>query len=178
MGEEQRTFLRIPTNMQGRMRLVASEGEHQLFREAPITSTAVSAMDLKNAGANEAMVNALLSLDRKLDMLIGIHTRDCLQEQFPHPIEIVEISGAGVKVACPYPLVMDQLVEVVITLTQLPIRMAAAIGRVIREEVLDGRQIWAIDFTKIRDRDLETIVQFVFQTQRDELRVKKWEQPG
>ena len=176
MDDEQRTFLRIPTNLHGRMRILNSERELQLFREAPITSIAVSAMELKAAGINEALINALQSMDRKLDMLIGIHSQDSLQEDFPHVLEVVEISGAGVKVACSYPLGVNQLVELVITLTQLPVRLAGALARVVREEPLDGRQIWALDFTRIRDRDLETIVQFVFQTQRDELRVKKWEQ--
>jgi len=176
MGEEQRTFLRIPTNLHGRMRILSSERELQLFREAPITSTSVSSMDLKAAGINEALISALQAMDRKLDLLIGIHSQDSLQEDFPHLLEVVEISGAGVKIACPYPLAIGQNVEVVITLTQLPVRLAGALARVIREEALDGRQIWALDFTRIRDRDLETIVQFVFQTQRDELRVKKWEQ--
>ena len=86
----------------------------------------------------------------------------------------MEISGAGIKGISDKPLPMGQLAEVFITLTQLPVRMAAAIGRVLREEMEDGRYGWALDFTKIRDRDLESIVQFVFQTQRDELRGKKW----
>lgn len=176
MGEEQRTFLRIPTNLHGRMRILSSERELQLFREAPITSTSVSSMDLKSAGINEALITALQAMDRKLDLLIGIHSQDSMQEDFPHVLEVVEISGAGVKIACPYPLAIDQHVEIVVTLTQLPVRLAGALARVVREETLDGRQIWALDFTRIRDRDLETIVQFVFQTQRDELRVKKWEQ--
>ena len=175
MGEEQRTYLRIPTKLHGRMRLVSSDKELQLFREAPITSTSVTAMELKSAGLNEALVNALLAIDRKLDLLIGIHTQDSLLDDFPQTIEVVEISGAGVKMTSTDPLAVGQLVEVVITMTQLPVRMAGAIGRIIRDEMLDGVRVWALDFTKIRDRDLETIVQFVFQTQRDELRVKKWE---
>lgn len=175
MAEEQRSFLRIPTNLHGRMRLVASDTELQLFREAPITSTAVTGADLRNAGLTESLVSALLSFDRKLDLLIGIHTQDSLQDDFPYPIEVTDISGAGVKMISSHPLAVGQLVELVITMTQLPVRMAGAIGRVTREETVDGRQVWAVDFTKIRDRDLETIVQFVFQTQRDELRVKKWE---
>lgn len=176
MDEEQRTFLRIPTNLHGRMRFLSSGKELQLFREAPITSTSVSSMDLKAAGVNEALISALQAMDRKLDMLIGIHSQDSLQEDFPHLLEVVEISGAGVKIACAYPLTIGLYVEVVITMTQLPVRLAGALARVVREETFDGRQIWALDFTRIRDRDLETIVQFVFQTQRDELRVKKWEQ--
>ena len=175
MAEEQRTYLRIPANLRGRIRVVASEREMQLFREAPITSLAVSAMELKSAGLSEGLVNALTAMDRKLDMLIGLHSQDNLQGDFPHPVEILEISGAGVKLACAGSLTMGGLIEIVIVLTQLPVRMAGAIGRVIREENIDGRQVWAVDFTRIRDRDLETIVQFVFQTQRDELRVKKWE---
>jgi hypothetical protein len=175
MGEEQRTFLRIPTNLRGRMRAVAHERELQLFREAPITSISVSAQDLKSSGLSDGLVNALMAMDRKLDMILGIHSQDSLKKDFPHQIEVYEISGAGVKMTSSMPLAPGQFVEVVLVLTQAPIRMAGAIGRVVREEDVDGRKLWALDFTRIRERDLETIVQFVFQTQRDELRVKKWE---
>jgi hypothetical protein len=175
MAEEQRTFLRIPTNLRGRMRLVASDNELQLFREAPFASSSVITAELKNAGLSEALIAALQTIDHKLDMLVGIHTQDSLQIDFPHMVEVLEISGAGVKLVSSYPLAVDQTLELVITLTQLPVRMAGSIGRVTRAEVLDGRQLWAVDFTKIRDRDLESIVQFVFQTQRDELRARKWE---
>uniref|UniRef100_A0A7C4EM06 PilZ domain-containing protein n=1 Tax=Fundidesulfovibrio putealis TaxID=270496 RepID=A0A7C4EM06_9BACT len=174
--EEQRTFLRIPTNLRGRVRIAATGTELQLFREAPITSTTVSAMDLRSSGLHEGLVNALLAMDHKLDLLIGIHAQDSLQSDFPHVVEIIEISGAGVKLVCDAPrLEVGQYLELVITLTQLPIRMAGALGRLVREEIIDGRRVLAFDFEKIRDRDLESIVQFVFQTQRDELRVKKWE---
>jgi len=175
MGEEQRTYLRIPTYLRGRMRLVSNGHEQQLFREAPIVSTAVTAMELKGAGVNEALINALTAIDRKLDLLIGIHAQDSLQGDFPHSVDVMEISGAGVKIASACQLQPGQNIELVITLTQLPVRMAGALGRVVREETLDDNQVWAIDFTHIRDRDLESIVQFVFQTQRDELRVRKWE---
>jgi len=175
MAEEQRTFLRIPTNLRGRMRLVASENELQLFREAPFASSSVTSAELKNAGLSDALITALQTMDHKLDMLVGIHTQDSLQVDFPLMAEVLEISGAGVKLVSSSPLAVDQIVELVVTLTQLPVRMAGAIGRVMRGEELDGRQVMAVDFTRIRDRDLESIVQFVFQTQRDELRVRKWE---
>lgn len=176
MGEEQRTFLRIPTKLRGRMRFLASEKELQLFREAPITSLSVSVMELKAAGVNEALVEALSSIDRKLDQLIAIHSHDNLVDDFPNLIEVCEISGAGVKLISQLPLEVGQHIEFVLTLTQLPVRMTGAIGRVVRrEQDVDGHPTWAVDFVRIRDRDLETIVQFVFQTQRDELRVRKWE---
>lgn len=174
MDDEQRTFLRIPTKLRARLRLVATETEPQLFREAPIVSSSVTAMELKNSGMHEALVNALMNIDRKLDMLIGLHASASLEDDFPQACEVVEISGAGIKGISDRPLPVGQLAEVVITLTQLPIRMAAAIGVVLREETEEGRFAWALDFTKIRDRDLESIVQFVFQTQRDEMRGKKW----
>jgi c-di-GMP-binding flagellar brake protein YcgR len=69
---------------------------------------------------------------------------------------------------------MECDLEVVLMLSQFPLRMAGAIGRVIRAEPDQGRTLYALDFTRIRERDLETIVQFVFQSQRDELREKKW----
>lgn len=175
MAEEQRTYLRIPTNLRGRLRILASGSEYPLFREAPITSLSVSAQELKGSGLSEALVNTLLAMDHKLDLLIGLHAHDNLVDDFPHQVEAVELSGAGVKLAGPLPIEIGQHVEVVLTLTQLPVRMAGALAQVVRMEAVDSRQVWALDFTKIRDRDLETIVQFVFQTQRDELRHKKWE---
>ncbi|WP_243367968.1 PilZ domain-containing protein [Fundidesulfovibrio soli] len=175
MEEDKRTFLRIPTNLRGRIRLLASDKELQLFREAPITSTSVSVMELKSAGVNEALVNALAGIDRKLDLLISVHSQDNLLDDFPHAVQIGEISGAGVKLTSTLPLEIGQMIECVITLTQVPIRMAGVIGRVVRNEDVSGVPGWAVDFTRVRDRDLESIVQFVFQTQRDELRVKMWE---
>lgn len=176
MDDEQRTYLRIPTKLHGRFRLVATETEPQLFREAPIVSSSVMTLELKNAGMPEALVNALTNIDRKLDLLIGLHASANLEEDFPHSFDVVEISGAGIKGISTQSLPVGQLAEVVITLAQLPIRMAAAIGRVLREEITeDGRYAWALDYSRIRDRDLESIVQFVFQTQRDEMRGKKWE---
>jgi hypothetical protein len=174
MDQDNRTYLRIPTKLHGRMRLLDFENEPQLFREAPITSASVTVMELKNAGVNDALVNALVNLDRKLDMLIGLHSQDSLHDDFPHPIEAVELSGAGIKLFTPMDLSVGQVVEVVLVLTQVPVRMASALGRVVRQEDMGGKKAWALDFAKIRDRDLESIVQFVFQTQRDELRERKW----
>ena len=84
VDDEQRTFLRIPAKLRARLRLVASDTEPQLFREAPIVSASVTAMELKNSGMNEALVNALMSMDRKLDMLIGLHASANLEEDFPY----------------------------------------------------------------------------------------------
>lgn len=174
MEEQHRSFLRIPTRLRGRMRLLANENEQQLFREAPITHVSVVAAELKNAGLGEALVNALLSIERKLDLLIGLNSQDNLQADFPHPIDVFEISGAGIKMATDRELAVGQHLEVVLVLTQLPVRMASGIAAVVRREASDGRDLWALDFTRIRDRDLESIVQFVFQAERDELREKKW----
>ena len=54
-------------------------------------------------------------------------------------------------------------------------RLAGAMGRIIRCDDVDGTMVYALDFTRIRERDLESIVQFVFQSQRDDLRGKKWD---
>jgi len=175
MNDEQRTFLRILTRLRARLRRQVSPAMPQVFREAPIASSSVTTAELKNAGLAEALVDALMNLDRKLDLLIGLHSYDTLQEDFPLTAEVVEISGAGVKLLCDEPLEENEHVEVVIVLTQLPVRMASAVAQVVRKETTpDGQTAWALDFVKIRDRDLESIVQFVFQTQRDELRCKKW----
>ena len=90
-------------------------------------------------------------------------------------MDILEISGAGVRFCTPDILPMEQYVETVIVLSRFPLRLAGAVGRIIRQDRQDDKTVYALDFTRIRERDLELIVQFVFQSQRDDLRVKKWD---
>ena len=90
-------------------------------------------------------------------------------------MDIVEISGDGVVFTSPEVLELHQYVEAVIVLARFPLRVAGAIGRIVRLDEKDGMLFYALDFTRIRERDLESIVQFVFQSQRDDLRGKKWD---
>lgn len=173
---EKRTYLRIPTRIGGHGRLLADPAEQPVFRDAPLAGlTGPGAFDARDASIPESLYTLLSSLNAKLDILIGMLGRDQMAADFPVALTIVEISGAGLRFSASEPLPLNADMEVVIMLSQFPLRMAGAMGRIIRAEDGDGKTLYALDFTRIRERDLETIVQFVFQSQRDEIRGKKWD---
>jgi hypothetical protein len=173
MANEKREFLRIPTRIKGHARFLESDAEMPLYREAPTAGPGVFGADSKE-GLSDSLFALLSTINAKLDMLISVQSRESLEDDFPIGIDVIEISGAGLRFLCNEELSQSANVEVVLVLNQFPLRLAGAIGKVIRQGEESGRKVYALDFTKIRERDLEGIVQFVFQSQRDEIRGKKW----
>jgi hypothetical protein len=173
--EEKRTFMRIPTRLSGHLRPLPGPDDMPIFRETPLLGSGSCSLDLRDAGMSESLYTMLCSINSKLDMLLSMQSRDQLEADFPVPMHITEISGAGVRFSTPEAMVPDQYVEAVIVLSRFPLRMAGAVGRIVRQDTVDDHPVYALDFTRIRERDLESIVQFVFQSQRDDLRGKKWD---
>lgn len=175
--EEKRAFMRIPTRLSGYLRLLPDPEDIQVFRETPyLGGSSGLCHDPREAGMSEALYTLLCSINAKLDMLLSMRSRDELTADFPVAMDIVEISGAGLRFLSSEELPMEQYVEAVIVLSRFPLRMAGAVGRVLRQEDRpDGQQVYALDFTRIRERDLESIVQFVFHSQRDDLHGIKWD---
>ncbi len=173
--EEKRAFMRIPTRLTGHLRLLPHPDDMQVFRETPLLGSGTCALDPREAGVSEGLYAMLCSINAKLDMLLSMQSRDQLETDFPVAMNIIDISGAGVRFTSPEPVAVDQYVEAVIVLSRFPLRMAGAVGRILRQDTIEDQPVYALDFTRIRERDLESIVQFVFQSQRDDLRGKKWD---
>lgn len=173
--EEKRAYMRIPTRLRGHLRLLPSVDDMPLYRETPPMGSTVASIDPHEHGMSESLFAMLSTINTKLDMLLSAQNRDLLEADFPVPMDIVEISGAGVRFLSPVDLALEQPVEAVLVLSRFPLRMAGAIGRILRCEEAKDASVYALDFARIRERDLESIVQFVFQSQRDDLRGKKWD---
>lgn len=173
--EEKRTFMRIPTRLHGFLRVLANPDELPLFRETPPLGACDGMPDGHDPSMSESLYAMLCTINAKLDMLLSMHSREQINADFPAAIDIIEISGAGIRFTTKSPLPIEQHVEVVMVLSRFPLRMAGAVGRILRQENQSDQATYALDFTRIRERDLEHIVQFVFQSQRDELRGKKWD---
>ena len=173
--EEKRSYMRIPTRLRGHLRLLPGPEDMPLYRETPPMGSTAIILDPRETGMSEPLYAMLSTINTKLDMLLSMQNRDLLEADFPVPMDIVEISGAGVRFLSLTELPLEQPVEAVLILSRFPLRMAGAIGQLVRCEEADGAYTYAIDFTRIRERDLESIVQFVFQSQRDDLRGKKWD---
>jgi len=175
MNEEKREFIRVPVNIKGYLRELAYPDEVQLFREGPASALDSIGIDLASANLSEPMLRVLASINAKLDLLLSIQGQQRLLADFPLHVDVFEISGAGARLFSAKPLTIGKDIEIVFLLMHTPLRLAGAIGSVVREEAFHDRQAWVVDFTRIRERDLEFIVQAVLQAQRDEIHGHKWE---
>lgn len=168
MEQEQRTYSRVAARLKGLACRAESADTPPRFRTAPRRDG--SAPPMITAGLPEGLMDFLLEMDAKLDQILVGQRQDQLRQDYPLDLDIQEISGAGVRFSCAEPLAEDQVLELVMVLNQYPLRLAAAVGRVRGEE----GGLRRFEFTFIREHDLEAIVQFVFQEQREEIRNRKW----
>jgi len=174
MSEQKRSYLRIRTFLPGRLRLLAPGKEHPLYHGCSGCDPAPQAQGRpKVAGLPETMLDFLETINAKLDMLLSIASQDHLQNNFPVSVNIVEISGAGLIFTADREFQLNDRVELVMFLSQMPLRIAAAIGRIHRRDEINGQPAWVIDFSAIRESDREAIVRHVFQQQREQIRESK-----
>ncbi|NDV28014.1 hypothetical protein [Desulfovibrio sp. JC010] len=127
------------------------------------------AEDLDDSRVPEWLKVYVIELDRKLDQLLGLQSQKDLKQDFPIDLEILKISGNGMAFRSEQ-LTDPCLMEVVIEVEQIPLRLAGAKGNVKRGK---KEGLWIMEFEKIREHDLESIIQFVFSQQREIIRTEK-----
>ncbi len=173
---DKRSFSRIRLFMKGRMRPLASETESPRFSGFTLPDAPVDAKSLAQSHIPEVLVSFLLDFDAKLNAVLAHIKQDVLQEDFPLRAEILELSGAGVRCVDSGDLNEGDLVEMVLFLSEFPLRVAGAMGRVLRKETDEtGRATCALEFFRIREDDLEKIVQHVFVEERRQIRTMRLE---
>jgi hypothetical protein len=174
---EQRAFSRIRLFMRGRMRVLASETESPRFTGFSLPEAPVDSKTLANAHIPEALVSFLLDMDAKLNAVLAHLKQDRLQDDFPLWTSIHELSGAGIRCSDTGTLDVGDHVEIILFLSEFPLRVAGAMGRVLRKETdADGETQCAIEFYRIREDDLEKIVQHVFVEERRKIRTMRLEE--
>ncbi|HDQ40167.1 MAG TPA: PilZ domain-containing protein [Desulfonatronum sp.] len=175
MSDQKRTYSRIETFLPARLRLLAPGEDHSLYLgchgcDLPQPQTQDRT---KTTGVPETLLDYLETINAKLDMLLSIANQDHLQTDFPVVASIVEISGAGLIFTADRDFQLDDRVEIVVFLSQVPLRLVGAIGRIHRRDQVDEKPAWVMDFTSIRESDREAVVRFVFQLQRERIRESK-----
>ncbi|EPR42258.1 type IV pilus assembly PilZ [Desulfovibrio sp. X2] len=176
MADEKRTFSRIETALKVYMRRVGPDAGFPVGFDCPGCEIKSDLDEVKHSGLPPALSDFLIELDRKLDILISLSSRKMIQEDYPLQGQVVEISGAGVLCRIAEPFRSDDHLEMILVLSSFPLALAGVVGRVVRKETEDaaGIPVWAVEFVKVRDADLEQIVQFVFKEQRARIREQKW----
>lgn len=162
-------YASVKTRIKGHGRLCESPAEEPMFRGFSGLHKH-PAEDLDDSKVPEWLKVYVIELDRKLDQLLGIQSKKDLKTDFPIDIEIIEISGNGMTFRTDVPLTHPCIMESVLEIEQIPLRLAGALGTV-RED--RPPNTWAMKFDKIREHDLETIIQFVFREQREQIRTEK-----
>lgn len=173
---EKRTFSRVQTRFKTYIRVVDEEHPLPRYNKQGGEVKQADQQGLRKANLPDALVDFLVGIDEKLDSLLSMRNQEMLSEDFPHEAEVHEISGAGIVFETEgVHFDEGQMLEVVMILNQFPLRMAGAVGTVERcEDCGDDAKRHVLHFSKIRDADLEAVVQFVFSEQRDQIRERKW----
>jgi hypothetical protein len=175
-SDEQRAFSRVSTHFRAYIRPLKDASSLPSFSGCPGCLSHVVDIDaLKQASVPAVLAEYLGALNEKLDLIVSMLSQENILSDFPVEAEVVEISGSGMLFTSASSLAQDQYVEIVMMLSRMPLRMAGAVGKIARVQPheQDGF-LYGLDFTTIRDADLETVVQFVFQEQRARIREQKW----
>ncbi len=177
---ERREFARIPVSMTAWYRRVSdADVPPKLQEQWAAAGPADNPRDfLDRARLPEAMNKFLLHMDAKLDALLGFVMTEKLSQEFPNTVQVLELSGGGVRIETVESFQQGDILELALMLHHAPVRVAGAMAMVTRgpepaqasPDQEAGRAIWALDFVRIREQDLEAVVQFVFHEERQRLR--------
>jgi hypothetical protein len=177
---QKRSFSRVAVRLPASARLIASPGSpgsagpRPLFSFSRAWSGSGDELKLRKAGVPDPLVDYLQSMDAKLDMIVNLLNHSRVAADFPLDLDVVELSGAGLKFMASRPFAEGDLLEVVLTLRHYPLELAGAAGRIVRHGDEAGMTVWAMDFESIHERDQEAIVQFVLQEEREAVRKQRW----
>jgi len=171
MSNEKRTFSRVPVRLKGYARTMSSVQSPQMFTGDIVAEESNRDNLFRNSKLPDDLTNFLAQMDRKMDRILSLLSKDQLRSDFPMDIEIMELSAAGVKFRTKEPTAIGDAFEIIIVLSQVPLRMAGAKGRV--RGVEDDTGLFRFEFVDLRGSDMEAIVQFVFQQQREQIRNSK-----
>ena len=130
--------------------------------------------ELAQSKLPEAVINFLIGMADQLNYIAALMEKNSLEEEFPHELDGCRISGSGLAFYADQPLEIGAYLEVLLTLNSLPLKMAGAIGRVVKKENTPQGDKYSFQFTRISETNLDAIVHFVFQEQRKSIREHHW----
>ena len=122
----QEKYASVPTRILGFARITASlDDEIRFTTVAPLTPPIAG---LKNAKLPNSLIQFLLGLDKKLDMLLAHQYVEQLKNEYPLQLDIRKISGDTISFASIPEIPDNTALEVVMMLRQMPLQLAAAKG--------------------------------------------------
>ena len=168
-------FAHIDVHVSARMRILSSPNELPIFNGYAGENKQVLEL-LSKSKLPEELLLFLDSLNTRLEHIISILEQKDLKDNFPIPISTLSLGGSEVLFKSDAKnLKSGDKVEVVLPLSQIPLRISGAIGVLEKTTHPTHGELWSISFTRIREQDLENIIQFVFDQERKRIREIRWE---
>lgn len=134
--------------------------------------------DADNKAINEALFTLIMTIDRKLDLLLEVLSRPAENSCVEDRVSKVNISGSGIKFLSKRPYEQGQLLKLTIFLPIFPQLSICAVGEVVRSEAVEkeGEKEYQIAsrFIAINEDDREQIVCYTFKREREILRNRKY----
>ncbi|WP_316900701.1 PilZ domain-containing protein [Pseudodesulfovibrio indicus] len=171
MSEEKRSFSRVQVRLKAQVRVMESLDSPQLFTGDTESQAAGREEFIKKSKLPPEVTAFLAEMDRKLDQIITTMGKDTVRADFSLPVEVREISAAGVKFRSAHKFTPGDPLEMIIFLSQTPLRLAGSKGRILDQDPDTG--LYRFEFVDLRGTDMEAIVQFVFKEQREQIRNSK-----
>ncbi len=184
MESQSDAYAKVSAFVRGRLRFLSGPDAPTCFTSAP--GSALTSRDELARLSNfpEPFVGFLLNMDAKLETILSFLRRDGLEGDFPFRFETLEVSGSGLLFTADAPLIPDSYVEIILFLGDYPVGVISGVGKIQPDSPQTGRphdQIydsaarpWRLQFSRIREADLDAIVQFVFQEERRKIREHRW----
>lgn len=186
MGMEKRTSGRVEDCLPIEYRAI-TEAEYGVlepqYRLIPTRERSASPTIAAGAGsADERVVGLLRDLDRKMDRVIELLTRDTAQGSSPvesvrtEQATCVDISGTGLRMVGGRRFSAGEFLDILISHPGSAPFSVGLLAKTVRDSVPAGSQYdTAVTFAAIDEEDREQLIAYVFQRQRQTL-ASRWGQ--
>ncbi len=169
------TFASVDTRIRAFVRPARGADQLPLTIDNPaLLEGGGSAQALEGANLSQPLAEFLAALDAKLDTIVSLLSQKRLEDDYQDEVEVTQLGGEGLTFAAPGPHAPGDVLEFALVLNQYPLRLASAVGRIESVDLDHGPAVCQVTFTRLREPDLEAIVQFVFNEERQRIRETKW----
>ena len=168
-------YAHIDVYVSGRLRILPSPDDMPIFNGYAGENKQLTELLGKSKLPQELLL-FLGSINDKLEHVIALLEERTLSDNFPIAIETLNLGGSEVQFkTANKTLKPGDKVEVVLPLSQMPLLVSGGIGVVEKKVHPVHGELWSLVFTRIREQDLENIIQFVFDQERKRIREIRWD---
>lgn len=169
---QMREYSRIDASIPFDVRIVSEEERLNLRSRTSMESAFTESQQLPEVGES-ALADCLKIINKKLDTILNLltlQTRECCT-LLP---TCVNISAGGVRAPLQVEYCIGDVLEVRMVLPTMPYVVFYLYGVVVRsEKTEEAKYLTCIEFTSIDEEIRDKIAKFVFEKQREVLRMKR-----